>query len=274
MIKLVSDSEDRVIQLLTGFDLTPDESRVYSYLYKSGQKTALQLSRELEFARTKIYRMIENLTDIGLVIELVGDKGKIFKAASKSQFESILKQKDLELGNLKNSTVSLFETLDSLRFESEGLSEVRHYRGIEGLKQMTWNSLKAKEKLLIFEIKDMSAFLDYGFAEKVRMEFVNRKLKVRELTNQRRLGPWTDIQPFVEKFWDCRFIRPKLLKLDIEMLIYNDIYALYGYDKDEIFGVEIRNKHLANMQKQIFNSFWSRGKEMEIGKSGRARVRK
>lgn len=268
----MSESHDKLLQLLQEFDLTKDEGKVFIDLYKKGERTALQLSRDLKIARTKIYRIVEKLSEIGLIEEIVREKGKSFKAADKSRFELILKDREHDLEKLRDSTRSILGELSSFQSSGEEASEIRQYKGIDGLKQMTWNSLKTEGELLIFEISEMSEFLDFGFAEKVRMEFVNREVKVRELTNQKKFGAWTKIEPLVEKYWDCRYIPKEFLEMEMEILIYNDIYAIYGYRGEEIFGVEIQNKQVADMQRQIFESFWSRGEKMKIGKGGAAEV--
>jgi hypothetical protein len=54
--------------------------------------------------------------------------------------------------------------------------------------------------------------------------------------------------------WDVRYIDPKVLDIKFEMVIYNDICALYSYEGKEAFGVEIQNPNLAKMQIQIFKA--------------------
>ena len=147
-------------------------------------------------------------------------------------------------------------------------SKIINYSGIEGLKQVTLNTLRAKGELLMFEIENMSAFLNYGFCEEVRKGFVKNKIHVRELTNQKKQPAWTNIEDFVSGFWDCRYIDPKILEMHVEIAIYNDVIAFYNYKDGNIFCVEIYNKKFAAMQKQVFNFMWHYAQKVKVGKGG------
>lgn len=147
-------------------------------------------------------------------------------------------------------------------------SKVINYSGLDGLKKVTLNSLKAKGELFIFEIDTMSAFLNYGFSEEVRKGFVKNKIHVKEIMNHSKQPPWTEVEEFVKDFWECRYIDPKILNTNVEILIYNDVIAFYDYRDEKIFCVEIHNKKLADMQKQVFNFVWHYGTKLKIGKGG------
>lgn len=283
----MSDQSDNLVNLIKPFGLSTEEANIYLHLLRNGILTALKISRELGMARTKVYRILDRLIETGLVTKKLGNRGLEFISQSYRQFDLLLAQKESELLTLKLSTPNIYQALANLGSGVEKSAEVLYFQGIEGLKQVTWNSLNAKDELLIFEILDMSAFLDFGFCEKVRQEFVRRKVKVRELSNQKHMPPWTKVNEFVEKFWQCRYIDPKLLKMNFEMLIYNDVYAIYNvsdtieaskapkynFKEGQIFCVEVHNQDLANMQRQIFNFMWQKAQRMKvINDQGEARL--
>ncbi len=151
---------------------------------------------------------------------------------------------------------------------NDSKTKVINYKGQEGLEQVTLNSTKAKGEILLFEIENMSSFLNYGFCEDVRKTFVKNKIHIRELTNQSIQESWTKIEEFVNDYWTCRYIDPNILKMNIEVLIYNDVVAFYNYKDGDIFCVEIYNQKLADMQKQIFDFMWHYGKEVKVGEGG------
>lgn len=147
-------------------------------------------------------------------------------------------------------------------------SKVINYSGVEGLKQVTINSLKAKGEIRIFEIENMGSFLNFGFCEEIRTEFIKRKIKVKELSNQKNQKPWTEVSKFVKYNWDCRYIDPKILEAKVELLIYNEVTAIYSYKNNQIFCVEIYNKNLAETQKQIFDFMWHYAQKLRIKEGG------
>lgn len=155
---------------------------------------------------------------------------------------------------------------------SDSRSKVINYVGIEGLKQVTVNSLRAKGELRIFEIENMGSFLNFGFCEEVRQGFIDRNIHVKELTNQENQPAWTKVQKFVDGYWECRYVDPKVLQTHLEMVIYNDVVALYAYKEKHIFCVEIYNPNLATMQKQMFDFIWRYSEPLIIGSGGAARL--
>lgn len=150
-------------------------------------------------------------------------------------------------------------------------TEIIEYRGSEGLLQITLNSLKAKDGIYIYEISSMNEFIKEEIAEEIRREFVKRKIKIKQLTNHAFLEPWTKVDELIEKYQNIRYIDPKKFEIKTEILIYNDVVAIYDF-RDETLGVEIYNSKLAEMHKQIFEFIWSLAEKPIIGKGGRTSI--
>ncbi len=260
----MSGMPDNLINNLKVFGLSTEEAELYILLIKKGALTALNISRDLKIARTKVYRLLEKLKEKGFVVEEIQSYGSKFKAESYERFNAIIKDKEEELKHIKNHSAELFNTLASLQSVDNQNSKILYYKGVEGLKQVTWNSLKAKNILRIFEIKDMSGFLSFDFAEKVRQELVERKIMTHQLTNLPKIEGYSENTTHVTKFWTPRYINPEFLNIDFEILIYNDVYCMYNYKDDDIFIVEIYNEKLARMQKKIFDFVWSQSLPMQI----------
>jgi hypothetical protein len=110
----------------------------------------------------------------------------------------------------------------------------------------------------------MSQFLNKGFAERARLELVKNQVTVHEITNEKEFDDWTNVTKLVEEYWQVRYLDPEELSMEFEMLVYNDVFAMYNYIDKEIFGVEIYNEKLASMQKQIFDFIWLKGRSMKI----------
>ena len=68
----------------------------------------------------------------------------------------------------------------------------------------------------------------------------------------------------IEQFSQYRYIDPKKLTIEFEVLIYNNVYATYTYHNDAIFAVEIYNSQLAAMQKQLFDFVWNQAQPMRF----------
>jgi sugar-specific transcriptional regulator TrmB len=260
----VSENTDSITRQLSGFGLSIDEIRIYLQLRKKGISSVLAISRAISIPRTRVYRNLDGLIERGLVNTVVGEHGALFEGVDPEHLDELIRKQELELESVKESVPSLIVSIQELSKVNPASSKTLSYLGEEGLKQITWNSLKAKNELLIFEIESMATFLNYGYSEKVRREFVDRKVKVRELTNCIELDGWTDVTEFATKHWQCRYIDPAILKMDVEILIYNDVYAAYSYRDRGLYGVEIYNQMMADMQKQVFNFMWEHAKPMRL----------
>ena len=80
----------------------------------------------------------------------------------------------------------------------------------------------------------MSAFLNYDFCELARQEFVRNQIEVRELTNEKQMPGWTNVKEMVKNHWHLRYVDPGELKMEVEMLVYNDVEPMEKiriYDK-------------------------------------------
>lgn len=260
----MSEQTDRLTELLINLGLTDEESKLYLYLVKNGANTALKISRDLHLARTKVYRILDTLYGKRLVNQKLEGRGLKFETESFRNLDLLVKDQENKLNGLKNNLPILFEELNRISRTSSFSSKILYYEGVEGLKQVTWNSLKAQSELRIFEIATMSQFLDFGFCEEVRQEFVNRKVHVRELCNQKKIAGWTNVTEFPKKYWQCRYLDPKKLAMKFEILIYNEVVCFYNYENEHIFCAEIYDSRLAEMQKQMFDFLWDSARKMRI----------
>lgn len=253
---------DSIESILLKFGLEDSEAKIFQFLLKTGPCSISKISNELKIPRTSVYRAIEKLQVTLLVKEVISSNGKLYEAGDTKELDLIIKQREEELINLKSSLKDLSSISKKLQTPDIAKTKVLSYKGIEGLKQITWNSTKASKEVRIMELSTMSAFLDYGFSERARTEFLLNKVYVKELTNLEQLGDYTEITQFVTDYWECRNIPKDLFEIKFEILIYNNVYVMYSYQENDIVGVEIYNQKLADMQKEIFDYLWLNGNTM------------
>jgi predicted transcriptional regulator len=169
---------------------------------------------------------------------------------------------------------AVVEALEEMAVGQGYKSQVRYFAGVKGLEQITYNSLRAEGDLYIYEVNEsMNVFTSRQTAEKFRRILVERGIVTHQLTNLRETGEYTEVEEMVRDFWDVRHVDPEVLRIKFETLIYNDVVALYAVEGRGAFGVEIRNRSLAEMQVQIFRAMQQLATPMEkVGLRGAARV--
>lgn len=265
---------DKITLLLQNLGLEKRECEIYLYLLRNKSESALKLSKALKISRPQVYRSLNSLSEMGLV-SVEGQMNKRrFDALSIKNLENMVSQKKAHAELMQNSLNVLFNNYAELFASRDSGIKVVHYKGFEGLKTITWNSTKTRDIFRIFELnQDMTGFTDFDFAERVRMEFVRNGLsELRQITNLKRILPWTNFEEIVS-LTEFRYLDPKLLIMNAEILVYNDVVAMYNLKNNELVGIEIYNQELADMQKKLFDFIWFQLKPLKIvDKRGGARL--
>ncbi len=82
------------IDQLMNLGLEDIEAVLYVHLLENGEQTPLELSRELNINRSKIYRYIEKLVAKKLIEQSVVDRGIRLKASDPKNLEIMLGDKE------------------------------------------------------------------------------------------------------------------------------------------------------------------------------------
>ena len=253
----MSEQTDNLIFLLKPYGLTSEESIIYLSLLESNTSSALSISRRIHLSRTKVYRLLDKLIQKQLVTQEYNQSGFKFKANHPSILNQLITQKETEVSTLKQSlsqTINLLEKQINLNHPQ---SQVLYYQGQDGLSQVNWNLLNAKNEFLSYEINVAEAYLPHPEAEKLRQELINKKIISRTLMNKRDIQQYSQI-PQIHIFELIRFVPLEILTIKSDIFIYNDIFTICHYlDNHDIFCLEIKNQYLVDMQKQIFENLWS-----------------
>jgi len=223
-------------------------------------------------ARTKVYRILDNLIEKQLVIQQCGSSGFKFTANDPSQLDLLLSLKEKEFSTLRASLPKIIQKLENKIGSNNSSSQILYYRGKQGLSQVNWNLLNAKDEFLSFEVSTAEAYMPQQEAEQLRAQLLKHKIMVRTITNKKVIEPFTQVSGLVEHWWKIRHIPTSTLSIQTDIFIYNNVYTVCHYlDDGDIFCFEIHNKHLAKMQKAIFENLWKQAKVMKIvNKQGKA----
>ncbi|MBI3888163.1 hypothetical protein HY310_03810 [Candidatus Microgenomates bacterium] len=254
---------NEVYQFLKGLGLREEEITIFSALSYSGPLSTLELSRKIDIPRTSIYRILEEMKKQGFVEEVLDQYHTKSQAVSFDKIRELLKDKERQIKEISEK-IPIVESFLSGRqsFDQPG-TKVLFYRGVEGIKQMIWNSLKAKEQLRGFTFQNWNSLVSDKFICDWSYEFEAKNIPARDLVSDEylknrlathHLGTW--------KNWTRRYFPNKKLTIDHQADIYNDTVAFYHWEAEEIFGVEIHNEKVAKLQKQIFDILWEMGTPM------------
>lgn len=251
-------------QKLNLLGLTDKQAEIYLLLLKSGLSSPLELSRQTTINRTTIYRILEELQKLNLIEDVLDSRGTKIKAVKPENLSLLLTQKEAELNQLKTCLPDLISELSTIKNQPSASTQVVYFRGVNGLKQLLWNILKAKGESIGYGYANWNASVGQEFAEKLRAERVKRKIYDREIQNTDQAGTmssWTKIKDY-DQVYQARYLPRKIIDIKHDTYIYNDVFAFFHFYQGELFGIEIHNEEIAKTQKQIFEVLWKMAKNV------------
>lgn len=242
---------------LASFGLSKTEQEVYIHLLQRGRLTPLVLSRELDINRTTLYRILDSLSQKGLVSETLEHKSRRYEANNPSNLSLIVTQKQVELDTIKSELPTITQRLSHITAASDPSTRVLYFKGRSGLRQLLYNTLQAATEVVGYGYGNWNNGVGKQFAEKVRREYVDRHIRSREILNHSdRTGWYTNVPGYFNNIYTHRAISKTILPITHDTYIYNDVFSFYHMVRGELFGVEIRNASIADTQRHIFDILW------------------
>jgi len=254
-------TDTHLTEFLEALGLELREIEAFRHLLEQGTMTTLELSRSTKIPRTTLYRIIGSLKAKGLVEEIVEEYVAKVQAAPLSRLEYLVaKQKERS-----DTLISLFPNIEKIVTHAQSVAQadtkVLMYRGREGIRQMIWNVLDAKCEVVGYTYHHLDAFAGKRFMDRFRSEFIKRKLSGRDILSDNYYKSISG-RDYQWQQWKSRYMKPNVLNIDHQLDIYNDVTAVYNWHEGEVFGMEIHNKKVAHMQRQIFEIVWNVGRDI------------
>jgi hypothetical protein len=256
-----------IFDFLQQLGYSDEAIKIYLALIKAGPSTLLKISKYSAVERTKLYRLIDDLIEKGIVEEVPAYKQKIVKAVDMTTIKLLVREREAQTRTLSENINIFSEAVKSISSSYIPGVNVVYYRGIEGMKQMIWHQASCKEFLRTYSYRFWNDIVGDKFTLEINREMRENKIKVHDLYSDQYIkykqnwmkekgkkpaGDWS--------FWNARYISEKVVKINQNIDIYEDTVAYSYWDGPDIFGVEIKNQRVADMQKQIHDVFWKMGR--------------
>lgn len=252
---------------LASLGLTEEEASLFVLLTQNGPQTVLSLSRLSGINRTRVYRLIDHLETLGLVHKIIEENKTFFKAAGLNKLELTLKEKEEEINRLRHLLPTISSLFPAVSALGQPDTKVIFYRGREGVRQQGWNTLRAKTECLGFTFRVYSEIVGQKFAEDWASEVVRRGIHFREILSDVYYQSIKEKSEYKAVTFGCpnferKYISSKILVINHQMDIYNNVVSIYNWYEGEVFGVEIYNEKVANFQRQLFELVWKIAKKI------------
>ena len=238
--------------------LTDNQTKVYLDLAAYPESTVVQIHKRIEEPRSTIYLELERPADRGFVISKKVGKSTYFKVTDPKVLQLNLEEEAKRLQFLNENLEGFDKKVKELEVTKETERTINIYKGQEGVKQLLWNILVSKPKLVVgFSPGQLEDITDRKFSEKWRAEFKRRGLHNKIIFNKPKPLKWSDVPGFLEENVEARTLDEKKIKFDRMTLIYKDVLTVCSSIEDEDqYGIEIKDELLINSYMQLFNFLW------------------
>lgn len=240
--------------LLEQFGLSDKESALYVALLELGQADVAAIAAKANVKRPTAYVLLDTLKDKGFV-SLQDGAGRKYQAEDPRKLLAYEKTKVAQLEKALPGMLGLAST-------SELKPGTRFFTGVEGIKAVYEESLLQPAG---------SEILAIGNAEAVERSiegFQNWYIKrrVQNGISMRAIIPATPDGLQVaarnaQELRETRLLEPNDFTEPVEVNIYGNKVSAVSFVENELIGVIIESKVLANVHRQLFELLWNNAKK-------------
>jgi sugar-specific transcriptional regulator TrmB len=152
---------DNIVDYLKQLDLSNAEAKIYLMLLKSGPVSIRELAQTVDIKRTTTYFYIDQLVEKGLIVKLVRGSKKVVAANSPEDLKILVEEKLKNALAVQHAFPKILHMITASLPQAEHTfdSEIRNYKGKNGVKKLYAQALKAKELRSLVNIEEiLSAF--------------------------------------------------------------------------------------------------------------------
>ena len=235
-----------LLPVLTNIGLTDKEARVYLSLIETGHSVVSSIANKAKINRVTTYDILEKLKAKGLVSNFTKQGIKYFSATDPEVVASSFEQR------AKSLSASV-PSLKRLRGETSH-PRIQYFEGLEGIKAIYEDTLTSKTEILNFsnseEIRKIWPTYDKDYVSKR----AKRRIFLKGIITADEAGKKVKAEDSIYHR-EMRLIPKDRYNFTNEINIYNDKVAIISFT-DEIIGMIIESKEIANTQRAIFQISW------------------
>lgn len=234
--------------------LSEGEAKVYMASLMAGPDTVMHLAQKARIKRPTCYVMIESLIKRGLMSSFTKGKKRYFSAEHPEKLFDLVLTERTELAAREGTIDKILPELISFFNLSETRPRVRFFEGKEGVRSIQRDILKSKPRSIYsFVPLDPAHELFPPSSGDLREKMIKIKgLKMKTIYTSKKGAKLPERTDAAHN----KFVDPDKFPFSTEVVIYNDKVAFLSF-KDEIIGVIIESKQIADTMRSIFELSWA-----------------
>lgn len=246
------------IEELQDAGLTKGESKVYLALLALGENTVTPIAKKAKVSLSKIYEILQNLINKGLVSSISKNNKKYFSAAEPERIIEYLEKKKKELSNSQSNIKKILPALKSIK-KQEKIEQGTVYQGLRGIKTFYENVLRGSkqgDEIKVMGIPRYATKKYEGYFLDWNKRRARKGISIKLIFNY-------DVKDLAEKRSKIKLSKIKHLSKDFKtpawILITKNVIATIHLLEDPICFV-IRDKQAVESYNSFFNYFWKQAK--------------
>ncbi len=252
----------QILQVLKDLGLTDKEPDVFLALMSTpGTQPASVIAKKVKLNRVTVYKTLVKLAEMGLVTKTMKFGTMCFFVEDPDKvLENLVKQRKTEVEALSKQVLTVLPQIKTLQQQELYIPRVRFYEGIEGVKRVYEDTLVEKKPIDAFEnVADIAPeIIDYLDNDYIRRR-VENGIFARVMTPMNPSNK-TFRKKDKASLRETRFATIQAFPVEIEINIYGNKTAFFSYKAEEMFGVIIESRAIANSMRAVFSYCWSMAK--------------
>lgn len=231
--------------------LTPALAKIYLAALELGAGLPTHIARRANIKRPTLYQLLPDLLEKGLISTIVRGKRRYLMA---SDPEVYLDKRRVEIARLEQLLPQLRALLNTTTVKPI----ISVHEGVEGLKYVYMDNLKAKKPILEFlGLEKIHPDIENYTTGYYIPERINRRLPIKILiSGPTRYGKFNLITD-LKSFREVKQIDSKKFPIPLDVYIYGQSvsFIIYRVDSEPV-GVIIRSKEIATTMMTLFLLAW------------------
>ncbi|MBT6068127.1 hypothetical protein HOG48_00045 [Candidatus Peregrinibacteria bacterium] len=252
-------------QALKDVGLSEKEVEIYLASLKLGAQPASVIAKKADVNRTTAYVILKSLLEKGLVSKYQKADVWYFTATPPENLSIYVDRKKKELSLAQEHIKDLVPEFEKLQESARGVTKVKLFEGLDGIKALYDETLKAKEPIVEYlfdyniDLPQMWNFWEVYIDRRKELDIPIRLIVVDNETG-------IDLKKRdLAEFRDTRLVPRKSFPYGNNLImIFGDCYSYFSCTDDGKFvGALIEDKYLAKMEWSMFEFIWESAKEYD-----------
>ena len=243
-----------------GFE--PSVAQIYTILAESGELSVGQIVEKSKLSRAGAYDALNLLLAQAYIEYRKEGRNAFYKAVHPDKLYGLIEEKRRETTQLEDEVKGAIKALTGAFNLTQNKPGVRFFEGIDGIREVIFDSLSAKKEILTF--LDVDATQQH--IEDINREYV--KERVRLGIKKRQIAPDTEktrtryqnYSPLLE----VRLMPPNIKPFQTSIQIYNNTVSFSTLNDKKMIGIIIEDEQIAMTIRSLFECIWQTGQNVTI----------